>query len=333
MDGLKRKMAIGVAWNTLFKVARRGLGLISTLILARLLVPADFGLVALATAIVGAFELMTAFNFEVALIQNQSAERRHYDTAWTFNVLFGVTTGAILTVMAASAASFFAEPRLEDVLYVLAFSFALASFSNIAVVDLQKELRFAEDFRLRAFQHFARFAVTVPLAFWMKSYWALVIGILVGNIVKVASTYWVMPYKPRLTLSARRDLLGFSMWLLANRIMFYLRNRSTELFLGRLAGVQTLGLFTVSFEISNMPTSELVAPINRADDAWLLEDGARSRQAAREFSRGRWIDRCVCIARRYWRRSDGAPSRADICSAKNGWRQYPSSRCWRFTVR
>lgn len=249
---------------TLFKVVQRGLGLVSMTILARLLIPADFGLVALAATIVAAFELLTAFNFEIVLIQNRFADRTHYDTAWTFNVVIGVSIALVVAIVSDSAAEFFHEPRLAAVLLVLAVAFAIKSFTNIAVVDFQKDLRFVEDFKLRAMQSIARFAVTIPLAFWLRSYWALLFGILAGSIIKVFLSYWVAPYRPSLTLTALREMIRFSSWLLANSILVFLRNRATELFLGRIAGLQALGLFAIGFEISNLPTSELVAPINRA---------------------------------------------------------------------
>jgi O-antigen/teichoic acid export membrane protein len=257
-------MAIGVAWMALFKLASRGLGLISTVILARLLVPADFGLVAMAMSVIATFELMTAFNFEIVLIQKQSAERDHYNTAWTYNVVFGLIIAVVLVLISGLAAEFFREPRLDMVLIALAAGFAIESFGSIGIAKLLRELRFGMEFRLRMMQRLARFCVTVPLAFWLQSYWALVIGILVGKVVHLVASYAIAPHRPAFTFSASRELFGFSSWLLANNVFAFLRYRATELLLGRLAGTQELGVYTVSFEISNLPTSELVAPINRA---------------------------------------------------------------------
>ena len=76
-------MARGAIWMVVWRSAERFLGFVSMLVLARLLVPADFGLVALGMAIVGSLSVFSEFSFDLALIQNQTAERRHYDTAWT----------------------------------------------------------------------------------------------------------------------------------------------------------------------------------------------------------------------------------------------------------
>src|SRR5262245_34772318 len=82
-----QRMAKGAAWMLFARIVDRGLGLASTVVLARLLVPADFGLVAMATSILGLLELISSFGFESVLIQNSKATRQHYDTAWTLNVL------------------------------------------------------------------------------------------------------------------------------------------------------------------------------------------------------------------------------------------------------
>ena len=83
-------MVRGASWNVRLRVADRGIGLLSTVILARLLVPADFGVVALATSLIALLALLGDFGFDLALIQNPNADRRHFDTVWTFNVLFGL---------------------------------------------------------------------------------------------------------------------------------------------------------------------------------------------------------------------------------------------------
>jgi O-antigen/teichoic acid export membrane protein len=89
-------MAKGAAWMIALRFSIRGIGVVSMIVLARLLVPADFGLVAIATALSGALAAMSEFGFQVALIQNQTADRRHYDTAWTLGLIRGfVVAGAL----------------------------------------------------------------------------------------------------------------------------------------------------------------------------------------------------------------------------------------------
>ena len=107
------QIAKGAAWLIGFKLLDKSIGLVSTLVLVRVLTPSDFGLVAMATAVVALLELMGAFGFDAALIQRQDTTRGHFDTAWTFNVIFGSSVALLLVALALPAAGFYREPRLE----------------------------------------------------------------------------------------------------------------------------------------------------------------------------------------------------------------------------
>lgn len=264
MKNLGAKMAKGAAWMVLFKLSERSLGLISTIILVRLLVPADFGLVAMAMSIIAALELLSAFGFDMALIQNQAAERRHYDTAWTLSLSFSVISALILCALAGPAADFYDEARVTPVIYWLALGTVLHGLQNIGVVAFRKELEFNLEFRFLLTKKIAGFITTVPLAFALRNYWALVIGMLTANAAGVIVSYWWHPYRPRLSLAGFHELYHFSKWLFINNIFTFLRLRSAHFIIGRLAGPHALGLFSVSHEISNLPTTQLIAPINRA---------------------------------------------------------------------
>jgi lipopolysaccharide exporter len=248
----------------LAQVGERSIGLISILILARLLVPADFGLVAMASVIIAFLTLLSAFGFDMALIQNRTAERRHYDTAWTFNVLAGVFTATILLLLSIPASHFFREPRLVAVIMVLALGPLVGGLENIGVVAFRKELTFDREFRFLISKKLAGFFVTVGCAFALRSYWALVAGIVTGRFLGVVLSYLVHPYRPKLSLAAGRELLNFSKWLLLNNFISFFYLRSADFIVGRVAGARALGLYDIAYEISNLPTTELIAPINRA---------------------------------------------------------------------
>ena len=160
--------------------------------------------------------------------------------------------------------AFFKEPALVNVLYVLAIGSAVQGCQNIGLVAFRTEMRFDREFKFLTAKKLASFVVTVPLAIAFDSYWALVIGQTVGRIAGTALSYWVHPYRPRLSLAAARELFHFSKWLLAISFMQYLRDRSSDWIIGRAAGPAALGSFNVSYELASLPSTELIAPINRA---------------------------------------------------------------------
>ena len=242
----------------------RGIGLISTDLLARLLVPADFGLVAIATALAGALEAMSEFGFQVALIQNQAADRRHYDTAWTLGLIRGLIVAGGLALCASPLAAAFSDPRLEPILFVLAIGLIVTSLENVGVVDFRKALQFHKEFVYRTVAKFAAFVVTLLAAIMLRNYWALVLGIFAGQASGVLLSYAMCPYRPRLSLAVCRELIQFSKWLLLNNLLYFAYNRVDTFVIGRLAGAQSLGLFRVAHEIASLPTTEMVAPIRAA---------------------------------------------------------------------
>lgn len=246
------------------RVFIRAIGLVSVVILARILVPADFGLVALATMVLGFIEMMGAFSFSVALIQKQQAGRDYYDTVWTLGIIRGVLTCGLLFGIAAPATEFFGDPRLLEIIYVLALVALVRSVGNVGVIDFQKHLEFDKDFKFEAGVKLASFCVTMVAAFLLRSYWALVIGIASGGIVRVGLSYAMHHYRPRLSLACWREIMHFSKWLLVNNFISFLSMRSYSLIVGKFLGAASLGIYTIANEIASLASTELIMPIRRA---------------------------------------------------------------------
>jgi lipopolysaccharide exporter len=261
---MKRAIAKGAAWMVVAKLTERSLGLISTLVLARLLVPADFGLVAMAMSVIALIELATAFGFELALIQRQNPTNEHYNTAWTLNVTLGTVCAIVTAMLAYPAALFFDDPRLVLVMVALAVSWAIQSFENIGVVDFRRDLQFWREFRFLTSKKLVAFVITVSLGLLLQSYWALVAGTVAGRATGVFLSYRMHPYRPSFSLTARHDLFSFSGWLLVTNVLNFVENRLAHFVVGRLHGPAALGLYTVGSEVACIPSSELIAPINRA---------------------------------------------------------------------
>ena len=210
MNDLNQRMARGAAWMVLLRFSERAIGLVSTVLLARILVPADFGLVAMAMSVYAAVEIMTMFSFDIALIQNRDAGKEHFDTAWTFNIIFG---GGIMLLMAAAAypaASFYVDERVAPVMMWLGLGAFFRGFENIGVIYFQKDLNLRKEFELGLTRKLVGFAVTVGIALAYQNYWALVIGTLVQRVFGVAMTFIIHPYRPRLSLAKASARLNSS---------------------------------------------------------------------------------------------------------------------------
>lgn len=262
--GVNREMAKGGAWMVAMRLSIRGIGILSTIILARLLLPEDFGLVAMASLIYGLIEILGQFGFDLALIQKRDAEREHYDTVWTLSILRGLVIAGILFGLAGVAAEFFEDPLLREIIYAHCVIAIAAGFVNVGIVDFRKKMIFEREFKFSVVTKLFSFVVTISCALALRNYWALVIGVASGIAAQLVLSYTMHPYRPRLSLARWHEIMSFSKWVLVNSLLNYVVSRAGTFFVSKLSGAQAVGLYTVAFEVSNLPTSELLAPIRRA---------------------------------------------------------------------
>jgi O-antigen/teichoic acid export membrane protein len=262
--GLRAAILKGAAWSIVLRWSVRLLGLVSTFILARILEPADFGLVAMAMLIVGFVDAWLSFGLDTALIQNQSATREHYDTAWTLRLMQSAVLAVGIAAAAPLAAAAFNEPRVATVLWVICPALLLGGLSNIGVIAFRKELEFHREFKLQIISKLVGFVVTLSAAAWLRNYWALVIGIITAQGMGCALSYLMHPFRPRFSLARIRELWSFSQWMLIASIGHFFETKADEILVARLGSTRELGLYSVAAELGNMPGSEIAAPLNQA---------------------------------------------------------------------
>jgi len=280
------RMAKGAVWTVLMRFAVRSLGLVSTIILARLLAPADFGLLVLATMLLAFVELLGELDFDAFLIRQQGIDRSYYDTAWTLSLVRGALSALLLVAAAPFAADFFAEPRLQNVIYALALAGLLGGLANIGVVDFQKSLNFGRDFRLIVQTKLVAFVITILSALLLRNYWALVIGTLSARCAALVFSYTMHPYRPRLSFARTGAILHFSKWILANRLFYYAQRQGHAFVIGKLLDPASLGFYSLAREVSALATSELVLPLGRVLLPGLATLGSEPAAMRRAFLDG-----------------------------------------------
>ena len=241
----------------------RLIGFISTLILARLLAPEDFGIIAMASLVISLTDVLFDLGVNIALIQNKSPTQDHYDTAWTLRLLQSILATAVVAGVAPWAADYFKEPRITLVIQVLSLSFLLSAFENIGIITFQKEMQFGLDFRFMFAKRIAGFFVTMIAAWQMQSYWALVIGGLAGRGFGAALSYALHPMRPRVNLAKFKEIFGVSQWLLVRNVSAFADNKLHLFVVGGREPAGVMGAYTLADEIAAMPTSELLSPMNR----------------------------------------------------------------------
>jgi lipopolysaccharide exporter len=282
---LSRRTAKGAGWVIAWRIATRNIGLVSILILARLLTPDDFGLVAIATGFIAAVDALSALGVQDALVREAELDRELYDTAFTMNVFRGLASAAIIALSAWPLGEFFGDPRLAPILLALAAGTLLGAFENVGIVDFVRALEFQKEFRLQITGRVVGAIVTVALAAVLHSYWALVAGILVGRLVRLVQSYTISPYRPRFSLGRWRRIIGFSLWTWAAGLIHMVRDRIDSIVVGRMLGTTHVGVFTLAVEIGSLPTTELAEPLYRALFSAFSEGNRSGLSLARVYLR------------------------------------------------
>jgi len=141
----------------------------------------------------------------------------------------------------------------------------LQAFTNIGVVYFQKELEFNKQFLYQLSGTLADFVVAISAALILRSVWALVFGLLAGNAARLIASYFIHPYRPRLSkdLTKSKELFGFGKWILGSSILVFLITQGDDIFVGKLLGATMLGFYQMAYRISNMPATEITHVISQ----------------------------------------------------------------------
>jgi lipopolysaccharide exporter len=258
-----REMFTGTLWMVAARWSVRGIGLISTLVLARLLTPVDFGVIAMAMMTVGVIEVFSDTGMAFFIIRHPDPQRTHFDTVWTLQLLLGIFLAVILYFLAHPAAEFFHEPKIGPVVQWLALRPLVGGVQNPGVIWFRKNLDFHRDFQFFVGNKVVAFFVTVGLAFMLRNYWALVFGILAGGVASTVQSFSMHKYRPRFNISETRAVWGYSFWVLVQNLVGFLNQKADELVVGRLKSTVDMGLYNVMLDIGQSPVMEIITPMGR----------------------------------------------------------------------
>lgn len=270
-------------WAT--SMALRLLQLFTTMLLARLLSPDDYGVVALAMTAVGLITVVSDLQISGAIVRSQDLSREHFDTAFTISVLRSALIALIMVAAARPTASSMHEPRIEAVFYALAFGIFATGFANPHFLLFTRDLKFWPNAVRRTGAAIAASLLGIALAFWTHSYWALVVSTVAGNIVTTALSYWRVPGLPGIGLSKSREMLAFGTWMIGINVLNYINNRTDYFIIGRNLGSANLGAYHVGQQFTTMATGDIIAPISTTllpAFSKLLSDPARLRNAYKQ---------------------------------------------------
>ena len=258
-EPLGKKMARALSYSALITGTAQLLSLVRSMVLARLLLPDDFGLFGLVMTVVSGLLIFTTMGVEQVVIttpiESEEQRLRWASTAWWVNLAKGVVIFCAVQALASTFAGFFEEPRLVPLLRMAALVPLFQMFSSVGLIYLSKELDLKRVFYWESLKGIFGFVVTLTLCFILKDVRALVIGLILTEGAGAAFSYIIAPMWPRFVLA--RDLLArvgrFSRSVLPVAIMTFITTQIDDVAIGKLLGTEELGYYTLAYTFALLP--------------------------------------------------------------------------------
>lgn len=273
-------------WSAADIVLRQLVGFIASVILARLLAPEDFGLIALLGFFTSLSIVFVQGGLTLALVQRQETTAEQENAVFWSNLCAGILFALILIAIAPVVARFYGYPLMNPLMYVAAAQVVLSSLGAVQTALLTRNLQFQTLTKTGIVSSLASGAAAVAAAFAGWGVWALAVQILVQSAVASAALWWVSAWRPRWTVrfSSIHDLARFGVNISLSSILEVLYSNGIVLLIGKFYGARDLGFLARATSIQGLPTgiiSQIIArtalPLfaARADDKDALLRGFR----------------------------------------------------------
>jgi PST family polysaccharide transporter len=246
------------------QVAKFVIQLASTAILARLLMPADFGIVAMVTAFTGLLWLLGDMGLAGATIQRPEITHKQVSTLFWINIGFSLLISVVVASLAPVFAWFYHEPRLTMVTLVLAGTFVFSGLTSQHYALLMRQMRFRAMALVQTLPQLASAAVAIWLAMAGWHYWALVFNGIVGGGVMVLVAWIASGWRPGLPSRSAGvgSMLGFGGHLMGYNLLSYFTRNADNVLIGRFLGAGPLGIYSKAYALLIFPVQQINAPIS-----------------------------------------------------------------------
>lgn len=254
-----------IKWSGFSQFGRQAFQIVTSIILARLLLPEDFGLVGMAFIIIGFLSIFKDLGTAAAIIQKEDISESLLSSIFWLNVVFGILISIIVFALSPIVSSFFNDVRVEPILKVLSISFLLSSLSNVHQALLEKKLLFKKLAKIEIIATFFGSTLGIYLAFSGFKVWSLVFQSLVTFLVTMILLWYFERWTPRFAFnfSEIKSLHRYSGFLTGYNIFNYLFRNADNFLIGKFLGAQNLGYYNLAYRIMLYPMQTITVVISR----------------------------------------------------------------------
>jgi teichuronic acid exporter len=253
------------AWSALDIILRQGVQFVVTVILARLLAPEDFGIIALLTFFTSLSIVFVQGGLSVALIQRQHTSRAEESTIFWWNLIASLVLGVVLIAAGPAIAAFFAHPVLRPLMMMAAAQIIFSALGAVHGALLTRRMRFDLIAKTGLVAAIASGAIGIGAAFLGAGVWALALQVTSSALIGSIGLWFVLDWRPEMhfRFATIRGLSGFGAWVSIGSVMDVLYTNGIALLIGKLHGVRDLGFYDRASATQSLPSSSLSGIIGR----------------------------------------------------------------------
>ena len=245
MENIKNKVLSGLFWQYLQRFSTQGIQMLISIVLARLLLPKDFGVIALVGVFITLSGVLIDSGFSNALIQKKEADDKDYSSVFILNLLLSLFLYFLLFFIAPWVAQFYKEPLLTPVLRVISLTIVLNALTIIQTVVLSRNLQFRTSFNVNLVSTIISGFVGIGMAYRGYGVWSLVFSQLTAKIVSTVLLWYYIRWKPKLVFSMNRikSLFNYGSKILFGALFNAIYNNVYSIIIGKQYNSTTLGYY------------------------------------------------------------------------------------------
>lgn len=266
MNGNKKAVLSGVFWKFSERIAAQAVSLIVSVILARLLLPEEYGAIALVTVFITIANVFVTSGFGTSLIQKKDADDIDFSTVFYFSIVFSAALYIVLFFLAEPVAAFYSMPVLKPVLRVLGLSIIIMGINSVQQAYVSRKMLFKKFFYATLGGTLVSAVVGVSLAYMGVGVWALVAQTLTNNVIDTIILYLTIDWRPIKAFSLLRlkTLFNYGWKLLVQGLVLQIYSSLRSLIIGKVYTPADLAFYTKGNQFPDLISTNIDTAINSA---------------------------------------------------------------------
>lgn len=263
--GYSKQSIKGISWMGAFRFISRIVAFFRIAILARVLMPSQFGVYGIASLILSLLETLTTTGINIFIIQEEKDLDEYIDTAWIVSIIRGILIALVIIALTPLIINFFDAPDARLLLYLVSLVAFIRGFINPSRVRFQKDLEFGKEFWFSGGVLFLDAVVVVVVVIIFRTASSMVWGLVAGASLEVLLSFVLIKPTPKLSFNSKqfKEIITRGRWVTLSGIFSYLFQEGDDAVVGRMMDTAALGNYRMAYKISTLPVTEIAQVTNK----------------------------------------------------------------------